>query len=304
MNPRRDGAGKGAGAIATKEGPHLLADVSTLTKARLSLLVVFTTAVGYCVGNHNGPVQYALLFAVLGTSLVAASAGALNQWMEADVDGLMERTRSRPLPVGRWSRSSVLVLGLLLGFMGVALLWVTLPPLTAVLAVATLFVYLLVYTPLKRHSSLCVLVGAVSGALPPVIGWAASGSQEAWAAWVPFGILFCWQMPHFLAIAWMYRDEYREAGFVMLPPNDDEGLFTASQALIFAILLSAVTFAPVWLGKVGVLYKVGATLLNICFCGASLVFLMERSRVSARRLFFMSIVYLPLMLSLLAFSRF
>jgi len=121
---------------------------------------------------------------------------------------------------------------------------------------------------------------------------------------VPFGILFCWQMPHFLAIAWMYRDEYRDAGFVMLPPNDDDGLFTASQALIFAILLSAVTFAPVWLGKVGVLYKVVATLLNICFSGAALVFLMERSRVSARRLFFMSIIYLPLMLSLLAFARF
>lgn len=303
MSPRLEGTGEGAGVVSTKASPQLLADLSTLTKARLSLLVVFTTAVGYCVGNQGAPARLALLFAVLGTSLVAASAGALNQWMEADVDGLMERTRSRPLPVGRWRRSNVLVLGVLLGLLGVALLCATLPPLTGVLAVATILVYLLVYTPLKRRSSLCVLLGAVSGALPPVIGWAASGSQEAWAAWVPFGILFCWQMPHFLAIAWMYRDEYRDAGFVMLPPNDEDGLFTASQALGFALLLAAVTFVPVWLGKVGVLYQVGASLLNICFSGAALVFLMERSRVSARRLFFMSIVYLPLMLGLLAFSR-
>jgi len=290
-------------ATASQPDVNGMSDLSTLTKARLSLLVVFTTAIGYTVGRQADSAQFALLFAVLGTALAAASAAALNQWIEADVDGLMERTKGRPLPGGRWSRGNVLALGVGLGVAGVSLLWVTLPILAALLAIATIVVYLLIYTPMKRHSSLCVLVGAVSGALPPVIGWAASGSTESWAAWVPFGILFCWQMPHFLAIAWMYRDEYRSAGFVMLPPNDEDGLFTAAQALFFALLLAGVTFVPIWLGKAGMVYEIGGVFLNVCFSGSALVFLRERSRISARRLFITSIIYLPLMLGLLAFLR-
>ncbi|NBV87466.1 MAG: protoheme IX farnesyltransferase [Verrucomicrobia bacterium] len=290
-------------AMASQQDASRLSDLSILTKARLSLLVVFTTAIGYSVGKTADSGRLALFFAVLGTSLAAASAAALNQWMEADVDGLMERTRGRPLPGGRWTRGNVLSLGVCLGAAGVSLLWLTLPVLTALLAVATIVIYLLIYTPMKRRSSLCVLVGAVSGALPPVIGWAASGSGEHWAAWVPFGILFCWQMPHFLAIAWMYREEYRSAGFVMLAPRDEDGVFTASQALFFALTLAAVTFVPVWLEKAGTVYEIGAIFLNVCFSGSALVFLRERSRISARRLFIMSIIYLPLMLGLLAFFR-
>ena len=301
---RQGGSGDvGAGLIPEQIQPGIGADISTLVKARLSLLVVFTTASGYFVGRKGDTSWAALLCAVLGTSLAAASAAALNQWLEADVDGLMERTRTRPLPGGRWSRRNVVCLGGLLGVSGVCLLWLTLPPLAAGLALVTIAVYLLVYTPLKRRSSLCVLVGAVSGGLPPVIGWAASGSDALWAAWVPFGILFCWQMPHFLAIAWMYREEYRDAGFVMLPPGDEDGVLTAAQALGFALVLAAVTFVPVWMGKVGVFYQVVAGFLNLCFCGSALVFLRERSRCSARRLFFMSIIYLPLILALLAFLR-
>jgi protoheme IX farnesyltransferase len=148
-----------------------------------------------------------------------------------------------------------------------------------------------------------VIVGAVSGALPPVIGWAASGSQELWLAWVLFGILFCWQMPHFLAIAWMYRDEYRQAGFVMLKPDDEDGIATAWVALIFAVVLAAVSLVPVFTGPPSGVYRIGALLLNLFFCAAAIVFLVERSRVSARRLFFMSIIYLPLILSLLAVTR-
>ncbi len=279
------------------------ADFSTLTKARLSLLVVFTTGIGFCVGAGGISPWKDLVLALLGSSLAAASAGALNQWMESDVDQLMERTKNRPLAAGRWRRSTGLWWGVALGVLGVGLLWATLPVQAAFFALATIVVYLLLYTPLKRKSAWCVLVGGVSGGLPPVIGWSATGSHESWAAWVLFGILFFWQMPHFLAIAWMYKDEYRQAGFVMLKSDDEDGLATASQALGCALALAAVTFTPVVLGKDTGMYKGGCLLLNLLFCGSALVFLVERSRVSARRLFFMSIIYLPLMLGLFAVSR-
>lgn len=274
-----------------------------LVKARLSLLVVFTTAVGFYLGASGIRPFAGFLFAVFGTAMAAGSAAALNQWVESEVDQLMERTRNRPLAAGRWGRSAGLWLGITLGIAGVGILWVTLPHLAAWLALATIVVYLAIYTPMKRRSWWCVLVGAVSGALPPVIGWASTGSSEYWAAWVLFGILFFWQMPHFLAIAWMYSEEYEKAGFVMLKPGDGEGFATALQALVYAVLLAVVTFVPVFLGKVTVVYSVAAGLLNLMFCGSALVFFVERSRVSARRLFFMSIVFLPVMLLLLAFSR-
>ena len=278
-------------------------DFATLTKARLSLLVVFTTAIGFSVGYQGVLVWRDLLFAIIGTSLAAASSGALNQWMESDVDQLMERTKARPLAAGRWSRPFGLSVGVALGVAGVGVLALTLPVSASLFAFATIVVYLLIYTPMKRRSAWCVIVGAVSGALPPVIGWSATDSREVWLAWVLFGILFCWQMPHFLAIAWMYRDDYREAGFVMLKPGDEDGLATATQALVFALLLAVVTEVPLFVGQASTLYKLGSILLNVLFCGASVVFLVERSRMSARRLFFMSIIYLPLILGLLAFTR-
>ncbi len=296
-------SGSSVGLGSSHERSSVFGDFVTLTKARLSLLVVFTTAIGFCAGSDGSAPLSDLLFAILGTSLAAASAGALNQWMEADVDQLMERTKDRPLASGRWRRSAGLSVGITLGLAGVVVLWATLPLSAPLLAFATIITYLLIYTPLKRKSAWCVLVGAVSGALPPVIGWAASGSHELWLSWVLFGILFCWQMPHFLAIAWMYRDEYRQAGFVMLKPNDEDGIATATVSLVFAIALAAVSLVPVFVAPASAVYRVGALLLNLFFCGAAIVFLVERSRVSARRLFFMSIIYLPLVLSLLALTR-
>ena len=278
-------------------------DFATLTKARLSLLVVFTTAIGFFVGAKGDVVWVDLLSAIFGTSLAAASASALNQWMESDVDQLMERTKMRPLAAGRWARSSGLWVGVILGTLGIGMLWFMLPRLAPVFAIATIGVYLLLYTPLKRRSAWCVLVGAVSGALPPVIGWAATGSQEVWTAWVLFGVLFCWQVSHFLPIAWMYRDEYRDAGFVMLKSDDEDGIATASQSLVFALFLAAVTLVPLLHGQTSMLYRLGTILLNVVFCGTAVVFLIERSRVSARRLFFTSIIYLPLFLGLFAFTR-
>lgn len=281
----------------------LLGDLASLTKARLSLMVVFTTAAGYCLGAKGDWAASGLFFAVFGTSLAAASAAALNQWIEADVDQLMERTRTRPLPAGRMQKGTALVLGIVLGILGVGGLWLTTSFLAAALAFATIIVYLFAYTPLKRRSAWCTMIGAVSGAIPPVIGWAASGSATIWAAAVLFGILFLWQIPHFLAIAWMYKDEYEGAGFVMLKPGDIHGIATAIEALIFAVALAVVSFIPLWLGKVYPVYGIGAGLFNLVFCGSSLVFLLDRSRVVARRLFFTSIVYLPGILLLLAFAR-
>ena len=284
-------------------GTTVLGDFAVLTKARLSLMVVFTTAIGYVVGAAGRPIGWGLLFAVLGTSLAAASAGALNQWMESDVDRLMERTRNRPLPAGRMRPVQALWVGIALGVLGVGELLLTLPRMAAWLALATIGVYLVLYTPLKRKSAWCTYVGAVSGAIPPVIGWSAAEPTEAWGGWVLFGILFLWQIPHFLAIAWMYRDEYRGAGFVMIKSDDEDGFVTALQAFCFALALSAVTLIPAWIGQASALYRGGAVLLNLLFCGSALVFLLERSRVSARRLFFMSITFLPVLLGLLAFSR-
>ena len=300
---KRDVSSRSLDESAADNPSGWASDFSVLVKARLSLLVVFTTAIGFYVGAGGLKPFSGFLFAVLGTALAAGSAAALNQWLESDVDQLMERTRNRPLAAGRWGRSSGLWVGIALGVAGVGMLWATLPPLAACLAAATILVYLALYTPMKRRSWWCVLVGAVSGALPPVIGWASTGSTEGWAAWVLFGILFLWQMPHFLAIAWMYNEEYQKAGFVMLKPGDAGGGATALQAVVYAILLAAVTFVPVFLGKTAGFYPYAAGLLNLLFCGSALVFFVERSRVSARRLFFMSIVFLPVMLLLLAFAR-
>ncbi len=281
----------------------MFGDLFILTKARLSLMVVFTTAVGFCVGSNGPWIAMPLLYAVLGTSLAAASAAALNQWMEADVDRLMERTRERPLPAGRMKKGSALWLGLLLGVLGVAVLWFNSTQLAAGLAFLTILVYLAAYTPLKRRSAWCTMLGAVSGALPPVIGWAATESSDRSMAYVLFGILFFWQIPHFLAIAWMYKHEYEAAGFVMLKRGDESGLFTAYQALVFSLLLALVAFVPAMLGRMSPFYNVGAGLANAMIAGSCVVFLLERSRGAARRLFFASIVYLPVMLLFLVFTR-
>jgi protoheme IX farnesyltransferase len=200
-------------------------------------------------------------------------------------------------------KANALWLGLILGVLGVGLLWLKSTQLAAAFAFLTILVYLAAYTPLKRRSAWCTLLGAVSGALPPVIGWAAAESSDRSMAYVLFGILFCWQLPHFLAIAWMYKHEYEAAGFVRLKRGDESGLFTAYQALGFSILLALVAFVPAMLGRMSPFYNVGAGLANAMLAGSCVVFLLERSRGAARRLFFASIVYLPVMLLFLVFTR-
>jgi len=283
--------------------PGLLSDLATITKARLSLLVIVTTFVGVCMASDKGLDWLLIANVTFGTTLAAAAAGVLNQVMEVQVDRLMERTRRRPLPAGRWRLLNALILGLVLAGVGVTWLWLTCNALSAYLAAATVLIYLAVYTPLKRRTALCTIVGAVSGAIPPMIGWTAARPSLDLGAWVLFGILFTWQMPHFLAIAWMYRDEYAQAGFVMLKRDDANGTSTALTSLLFTAALVAVTLVPFWAGMVSSVYLGGALLLDAALTGCALRFLVERTRDAARGLFLASILFLPLLLGLMVFTK-
>lgn len=284
---------------APEEGHSIFSDLILLTKARLSLLVLVTTLVGFCMGAR-GAFDWFLLFRVLfGTTFVAASAAVLNQFLERRVDRLMDRTKGRPLPAGRMHPMTALGLGVLLGVAGIIYLAHRVNPLAATLAGATLGIYLLLYTPLKRRTAFCVTIGAVSGAIPPMIGWAAARESLDAGAWVLFGVLFFWQMPHFLAIAWLYRDEYAQAGFVMLRRCDIGGLCTARESLLSAVALTVVTVMPFFLGLVSRAYLPGALLCDAFLLLCATQFLLHRDRPSARRLFFMSIIYLPLILGVM-----
>lgn len=283
--------------------PSLRSDLMALTKARLSFLVLVTTFVGFCMASSGGLRWGRLLNTLLGTTLAAAAAAVLNQVWEAKVDRLMERTRHRPIPSGRISRRHGLLLGLALAVAGPLHLYLTVNLATALLAAATIVVYVLIYTPMKRRTAFCTLVGAVSGALPPVIGWAALRPAHEAGAWVLFGLLFAWQMPHFLAIAWMYRDEYRQAGFVMLRRDDQTGCATAFDGLICTLALFMVTVAPFLAGITQGFYLSGALTLDCLFLFLGVMFLLDRDRTSARRLFFGSIIYLPLVLALMVLTR-
>ena len=211
--------------------------------------------------------------------------------------------RQRPLPAGRMRPRAALALGVVLGVAGVAWLWFTAHPMSAWLAAATILIYIAFYTPLKRKTSLCTIVGAVSGAIPPVIGWTAIRPSLDPGAWILFGILFTWQMPHFLALAWKYRDEYAQAGFVMLRRDDTSGCATALQSLLYTLALTAITVLPFCIGMNSGLYLAGALLLDAAMLVCAAQFLLDRSLPNARRLFLSSLLYLPLLLGLLVFTR-
>ncbi len=280
-----------------------MSDLLVLTKARLSFLVVITTLVGFCMAAGAVLDWVKLLNTVFGTALSAAGAAVLNQWVESNVDRLMERTRYRPLPSGRMKPSTALAIGVALAASGVGFLALTTNALSAALAAATVGIYLFVYTPLKRKTSLCTIAGAVAGAIPPVIGWTAVRPELGVGAWVLFGVLFTWQMPHFLAIAWMYRDEYAQAGFVMLKRDDRSGEATAIESMLFTLGLGATTLVPFTAGLNSGIYLAGALVLDVALLGCAGAFLLQRDRPTARRLFFASILYLPLLLGLMVFTR-
>jgi protoheme IX farnesyltransferase len=274
-----------------------------LTKVRLTLLVLMTTAIGFGFGSIHGMDWFLFFRVMFGTAFVAASASVLNQFIERKVDRLMGRTKDRPLPAGRMVPGTALGLGVLLGVAGLIYLLNRVSPLCAGLAAGTLATYVAIYTPMKRKSAWCVTVGAIAGAIPPVIGWAAATGSLGTGAWILFAILFFWQMPHFLSLAWMYRDEYQQAGFHMLRRGDIAGTITAAESLLCAAALTVVTLLPAFLGMAHPIYVAVALACDGWLLACAVNFMSQRSRASARRLFLASILYLPLVMALLVVCR-
>ena len=273
-----------------------LGDYIALTKPRLNVLVVATSAAGYYLGaNSNGALNLpAMAAAAVGTALVAGGAAALNQVYERDTDALMRRTRMRPLPDGRVAVADARLFGLLLSAAGLVLLGTLANLLATALALATLVVYLIIYTPMKRRSPMATLVGAVPGALPPLIGWVASNGRLSMGGGALFLIVFLWQIPHFMAIAWMYRDDYGKAGFPMLPVIEPGGQRTGRQAVAYAAALVPASLVPTLVGLSGLTYAAVALVLGAALLWLAVRFAATRSDRSARWLFFASIAYLPL----------
>jgi protoheme IX farnesyltransferase len=282
-----------------------LTDLLVLTKIRLNALAVATTAGGYYMGSAGGRIDpLVMLNTCLGAMLVASGAAALNQIYERDLDRLMERTRSRPVAQGRMGVVEAGVIGYGLAAVGLVALWLGSGRLAAAVALATIVSYAVVYTPLKRRTSLATIVGAVPGALPPIIGWAAArGSIAEPAAWSLFLIMFLWQLPHFLAIAWMYREDYARAGLPMLPVIDRGGGVTGRQAALYAATLLLFSLLPAGVGLTYPAYAVGAFVLGLGLLGLAVRFAIRRTREAARGLFLGSLMYLPLLWGLMAFER-
>jgi len=287
--------------VTERRSPALLADYLALTKPRLNFLVVATSAAGYYLGAAARPDLLSLsalgpmTVAVAGTALVAGGAAVLNQLYERDTDAMMRRTRLRPLPDGRVAPSDARAFGFALSAIGLALLAARTNLLAAALALATLVIYLTIYTPMKRRTSIATLVGAVPGALPPLIGWTASHGAVSVGGAALFAIVFLWQIPHFMAIAWLYRDDYSKAGFPMLPVIEPEGRRAGRQAVIYAAALVPVTLVPALVGVSGLIYAGIALVLGVVLLALAIRFAMTRSDQSARALFLGSIVYLPLL---------
>lgn len=277
--------------------------LADLVKARLTSLVLLTTLVGFYLGSRS-PVSFGLLFHTLvATALLAGGAAALNQLLERRQDAQMQRTKSRPLPSGRMQPETVLLIGVVASACGLVQLAVAVNTLTTVLGAVTLVSYVFLYTPLKRVTWLNTHVGAIPGALPPLMGWTAAHGELSVEGWVLFALLALWQLPHFFAIAWLYREDYARAGFKMLPLGDPHGRRTARQSVICTGLLLAASAGPFVLELAGVVYLVGALALGGAYLGCAADFARRRTDTAARRLFFFSILYLPLLLVLLTVDK-
>jgi protoheme IX farnesyltransferase len=271
------------------------ADFVSLTKPRLNTLVLITSVAAYYLADGHRLPWWHLLHTIAGTALVAGGASALNQHWERDTDRLMRRTRLRPLPDARLHPQDALWFGVALSAVGLADLTLFVNPLTAVIAALTLLSYVLLYTPLKTRTSLSTIVGAVPGALPALIGWTAVTNSLSAGGWILFGIVFMWQMPHFLAIAWLFRDDYAQAGIPLLPVVEPDGRSTGRQSVLYAAGLVPVSLLPMAAGLATAYYLVGALTLGAILLVLSLEFASSRSTASARRLFYGTILYLPLL---------
>jgi len=282
------------------------ADFLTLTKPELTFLSVLTAMGGAYVAGVQGSGTTPLLFlhVLIGTLLVGGGAGALNQYIERNFDALMKRTENRPLPSRRLTPAEVLRFGVLLSVVGVSYLALTTNLLTTVLAFATLASYLFLYTPLKRLTWLSTIVGGVPGGLPPLMGWTAVRNEVSGEAWVLFAILFFWQMPHFFSLAWMYRKDYERAGFPILSVLDEQGSRTAFQILFHSLGLLASTVLLAVVTDLGMVYLIGSSVLSFLFILCGVGFFLSRPSVgAARRVFFASLAYLPLLLAIVVIDR-
>jgi heme o synthase len=277
-------------------------DYVELTKPRITWLILMSTAIGYYFGHEGAWHLWQMLHVLVGTGLIASGTAALNQWYEHEADRKMRRTQDRPIPSGRIPAKRALAFGIALEIIGSLELWLGVNRLTALLGVATILLYLCAYTPLKQKTWLSTTIGAVPGAMPPLIGFAAAANALPVQAWVLYAILFFWQFPHFYAIAWMYREDYSRAGIRMLPVVEPDGLSTSRQIVVYSAALIPISLLPSWLGMAGSIYFVGALALGLVFFYSGVRVSFDRSRARARSVLLASVIYLPVLYCLMVFD--
>jgi protoheme IX farnesyltransferase len=297
-----------ASAVAELERPRQSARERVnayieLTKPRITFLIVLTSAAGFGLASRSGVDYLALVSALFGIALLSSGIATLNQYVERDLDGLMRRTANRPLPTGKLAPWEALAFGAGLTIVAEIYLLVLVNPLSALLGLTVIAGYLFGYTPLKTRSSLSTVVGAFPGAVPPLIGWTAATGTLSVEAWVLFAILFLWQFPHSLAIAWMYREDYSRAGILMLPVVEPDGRVTAQQIVLYTLMLIPVSLLPTVLGVSGKVYFYGAIVLGLLFLYSSVRAAFSMSRQQARQLLLASVLYLPLLFLLMVVNK-
>jgi len=273
-----------------------------LTKPRITVFILMSTAIGFLCGGHLSN-AWTLLHTLIGTALIASGTAALNQWYEREADAKMNRTKARPIPSGRITAPQAFWFGVALSIAGFAELWLGANLLAGLLGLFTLVSYLFVYTPLKQRSPHSTTIGAIPGAMPPLIGFAAAAGTLTTEAWVLYAILFLWQFPHFYAIAWMYRDDYARAGIRMLPVVEPDGESTARRIVLFSLALVPISVLPRFFGGAGNIYLIGALALGLFFSFAGARAAFDRTRPRARQVLLASVVYLPLLYGLLVLDR-
>ena len=274
-----------------------------LTKPRITWLILMSTGVGYFFGAKLGWHWLTLLHTIIGTGLIASGTAALNQWYEREADGKMRRTMARPLPSGRITANRALWFAIVISLLGFIELTLAVNVLTGLLGLFTLASYLFIYTPLKQRSPHSTTLGAIPGAMPPLIGYAAASGTLTWEAWTLFAILFVWQFPHFYAIAWMYREDYERAGIRMLPVVEPDGVSTSRQILIYMVVLLPISLLPKFFSMVGNFYLFGAFALGLLFLWSGIRISLDRSRQRARSVLLTSVIYLPMLYGLMLLDR-
>src|SRR5438132_2214669 len=298
MHPSTAGEVVAASTARARAGAYL-----ELTKPRITFLIVLTSAAGFVLGSRGAVNYLVFAHAMIGIALLSSGIGTLNQFMERDLDGLMRRTADRPLPSGRLFPFEALWFGVTLTLMAEAYLALFVNVLTALLGLTVIAGYLFVYTPLKTRTSLSTALGAFPGAMPPLMGWTAARGEIDVAAWVLFAILFLWQFPHFLAIAWMYREDYGRAGIRMLPVLEPDGRVTGQQIIAYSVMLLPVSLLPTILGISGKFYLVAALVLGLLFVASSVRAALSKSNQHARQLLLASVLYLPILFGVMVLNR-